>query len=656
MPALTERGAPKRRATRPVPEPAPRVRRRSTWAAAVLAIPVAVGVLLTTTGSSPVVLLLATTLAMVVALARRWSWSTSLGGTTLLLTALLCWLLQLNPLVGMPYAAMITLVLGLLGAGATASLLLGPADVRLPSRRQALLGLACTAVPAAWLIALASIQAAATLPKVSWRMFNDSVWNLLQSRIVLLDNGVDAALHTNPAPVTAGAVGAFLAPGRDDVSPAGQLAFDLSRSGQALAVAMAVLSVLVAVVAVRGLANRPGTAVAAALLGGLLPFTWLVSGFAFQYGFWNAIFAAVLLAATWLVWLDARRSPTLTSALLALSALGLVATWAPLLVVPGGLWAALVATHLRQHLRLRGWRLALWLAAHVAPASYVVVVTLADLDAQGTALAFDGAYFTPRLSVGVVAAALAFAAAVLAARHDRNGRWVLLGAASGLAACGAGIGYLMWQRHDSPTGLWGYYPAKLAWLVIILSVIVVLSASAVLAAQGRATRFSGLGPLLAGAIVAAVVMTQLPPLDPRPASAVTNPTPRPMPDYRFSSIFPILSIASRDGASDFDDAAAALVAHSDPRRKVLFSRYFEDPSRDGFVNFFLLQQPAVQGMEDLRGLSYVLDPQDAASVCGVVTAWGPGVEVQTTARGWERELRQACPDAEFSVETSASTD
>ncbi len=653
MPALTERRAPKRRAGSPVLAGADTGRRRTAATAALLALPVTAGVLLSATGSSPLVLLVATAGALVVALARRWSWPMSLGGTTILLAAVLCWLLKLNPMVDLPYAVLVTVVLGSLGAAAVASLFVGSSAVRLLSRREALMALACVATPVAWLVTTTWVQAASTLPKVSWRMYNDSVWNLMQSRMVLLDNGVDAAINPNPAPLTAGAVSAFLAPGRSDVSPADVLALDLSRSGQVLVLSMAVLGVLTAVIATRGLATRPGTAVVAAVLGGLFPFTWLVSGYSFQYGFWNAIFAAVLLAATWLVWLDARRSPTMASALLALSALGLVATWAPLVTVPGGLWCALVATHLRQHLRLRGPRLAVWLVAHAAVAAYLGVVTLADLSAQGTALSFDGAYFAPRLSVCVLAAALALAAATTAARHGRDGRWLLIGAVAGLAACGLGVAYLMWQRHESPTGLWGYYPAKLAWLVIIFSVLVVLAATAVSAGQGPQRRFGGLGVLVAGAIVAAIAMCQLPPLDPRPASPETNPAPRAMPDYRLSSVFPILSVADEDGASDFDDSAAALVAHSDPRRKVLFSHYFTDPSRDAFANFFLLQQPAVEGFDELRGLSYSLNPHDAASVCAVLTQWGAGVEVQTTKPGWDRTLRRACPDADFSVEDSA---
>jgi hypothetical protein len=105
-----------------------------------------------------------------------------------------------------------------------------------------------------------------------------------------------------------------------------------------------------------------------------------------------------------------------------------------------------------------------------------------------------------------------------------------------------------------------------------------------------------------------------------------------MPDWRIASIFPALSLADENGASDFDDAAAVLFQNSAPNRKVLVSHVFQDPFWDRFVNFWNLQQTAVRGPDDIREFAYTLEPHDPASMCIVLTRWGPDVRVLTRLR------------------------
>jgi hypothetical protein len=375
----------------------------------------------------------------------------------------------------------------------------------------------------------------------------------------------------------------------------------------------------------------------------------LMSGYALQFGFWNGIFGALLLVCAWIVWETTADSPLVGSALQSLAALALLVTWPPLALLPAALFCAQVVAGRAAHLALRGRRLGAWLIGPLLGAAYAVTVTWRDLRENPGGLAGEGAHFTPRLA-SVVMVFLIMAAAALIAWALRARSRTGVGVIVLIVASAVAMAYLLRQRVDSTIGLWGYYPAKFGWLVAFLAVLLTMVAVVSLvrvAGPGRGRRSL---VAVAAALVAATAMSQIPPSDPRPPSPLTNPAPRPAPDWRVSTIFPVLSVAQDDGAADFDDAAEVLFRVSDPRDKVLVSRYFEDPFRDRFANFWLLQQAAKASTDAIRTHSYYLEAHDPASMCEAIRAWGGGVRVLTRAADWERRLRARCPRANFSVE------
>src|SRR5690606_17830442 len=105
--------------------------------------------------------------------------------------------------------------------------------------------------------------------------------------------------------------------------------------------ASALLAAAIAWVALRGMATWQRALVASAV--GLVPWTWLLAGHAMEFGFVNAPIAFALLLACWLAWSDAPRSPDTAMVALSGLAVGLLATWAPLVVVPLvlGIWLLL---------------------------------------------------------------------------------------------------------------------------------------------------------------------------------------------------------------------------------------------------------------------------------------------------------------------------
>ena len=116
---------------------------------------------------------------------------------------------------------------------------------------------------------------------------------------------------------------------------------------------------------------------------------------------------------------------------------------------------------------------------------YFATATLGDLLKYPTALAFDGAYFTPRLASCVLIVGMAIGA-VLVATPLTGDRWVAAGAAVVVGVSALGMAYLLHQRADAVNGAWGYYPAKFGWLVAVLALVIGLYALATLAASRRA--------------------------------------------------------------------------------------------------------------------------------------------------------------------------
>ncbi len=558
-------------------------------------------------------------------------------------------MMQLFPLLHIPLALGDVAVLSVLALLPLGIVRTRRDRLRMPTRDDALVAASCLVVPAVALLGMLVIALRSSGPKLAWAMANDSTFNVMSARFVVGDGGVDLDRHFNVAPLTSELVALFMVPGRSSLAPADLMQHDVVRSTQVLLLLLAVMSVGGSLIVASAVPARHRHARAVlAVCAGLLPWSWFVGGYSFQYGFWNAIVAGVVLVMSWLAWVQAPHSPRVGSAVQACAATVLLTVWAPLVLVPAGFGTVLVLRHWRTHLALRRGALALWFVPVVLFFVFGYVLTKPTVETSTTALAFDGAFFAIAHSTpGVVA--LVATAVVLVSASLRGERWELLGVAVLVVLGWLGLHYLMGQRAASPTGEWGYYPQKFSWLMCVLAPYVVAAAVAALLPLVRGGRAAAAAVVVAALGLSAVVMAQIPPADSRPPSTESNPSPRPAPDYRATSMFFPLSVARRHGASDFDDAARQMFAWSSPKDKILAARWFHDRSLEGFADFWLLQQPITTGFPAVRNYAYTLDSRSATALCAVVGTWGGGVRLETRSATLEPQMRRSCPTAKFTV-------
>lgn len=615
--------------------------------AAVLVI--AATTLLTALGGTPGPLLVVALVSATFGLAQVVRPAMAVPGAVLGVLLTIACAMQLFPLLHVPLALGDLVVLVVLALAPLALVWPRRDRLRLPTRDDALVAVSCLVVPALALLGMLVVTLRSHLPKLAWAMGNDSTFNLLSARFLVSDGGVDLGRHFNVAPLTSELVALFMVPGRSALPPAGLMQHDVTRSTQVLLLLLAVMAVGGSLIVAAAVPAQHRHARAALAVGaGLLPWSWFVGGYSLQYGFWNAIVAGVVLVMSWLAWVQAPHSPRVGSALQACAATVLLTVWVPLVLVPAGLGTVLVVRHWRTHLALRRSALALWVVPVVLFVVFGYVLTKPTVETSGSALAFDGAFFAIAHSTPGVVAMVTLAAVVVSASL-RGDRWELLGVVVLVVLGWLGLHYLMGQRAAAPTGEWGYYPQKFSWLMCVLAPYVAAAAVAALVPLARGGRAAATGVILAALAVGAVVMVQIPPADSRPPSTEGNPSPRPAPDYRATSMFFVLSVARRHGASDFDDAARQLFEWSSPKAKIIVARWFHDRSLEGFANFWLLQQPITTGHPGVRSFAYTLDSRSAVALCAVVDTWGGGVTLETRSPTLESQMRRACPAARFTV-------
>lgn len=615
----------------------------------------------TAAGVTPAPLTIAVTVTGVAALSSRVGWAQAIAIAPLILTATFMSLGQIYPDVGVPWVHANTVILALMGLVAVAALARTGGIRPVPTEGR-WLALAALAVPVACVAWLAMVRVTASSHKLAWMMSNDSAFNVFSSRQILLDGGVDPVKHPSPAAGMSEVAAFFTAPGRSGVEGSGLLEHDLERVLQALVLATSALSVLGAlgaVLVVRRGHVLPRIAVAVAVSA--LPWTWYLFGYAMHYGFWNAIVSSAVLAAAWLAFAERRRHPASASAAQALAGTALLPLWAPLLLAPALFGVVTVIQHRREHLALRRWGLIAWLAPVVLLGWYLLFVLRPLLGGGDTgALAADGAMLSiSRTTIVVVLLSAVAVGLMVHARGERSGE--LAGPLLVLLAGLIGLDYLVGLRADAPTGPWGYYPAKFGWLLAFVAFLATARAAVAIVlpmtpqareAIGARSRLTAVGrgtaAALAPVLAVSVLVAQVPPADPRPATA-EYPAPVPAPDWRAASIWPLLSIAQEDGASVMDPAVDTLLELSSPGEKYVLTRYLDDVSEDALVNFWLLSQPIVRDRNDVRQYAYFLEMDNPESLCNLALTWGPGLQVLTRDRAWGRRIERSCPDAGLEV-------
>ncbi|MBW8761691.1 MAG: hypothetical protein JF592_03785 [Microbacterium sp.] len=565
------------------------------------------------------------TAVLTIAWAQKSSWSFAFACS--LVAQLLAVVLTgtISPLLGLPFVptagALLTL-LGMIGVFRLCS----TGAIQLPSPRTLLWALVVSAGVAGFALVLsARVVHGADL---EWAMRNDSVWNLVSARFVLADGGIDQSAHSNPAPLTATLFALAMGVGRTEIVPAGLLEHDVTQAA-ALWLFAAGTVALLAGLACWHQAHAIGRAVRVLAAAGTAIFllSWFVLGVALEFGFWNSTIVLVPLIASWVAWLDWRSQPLRALALLSAASVVALATWAPAALVPAS-FALVVglgfATGSSRESGLSVRRRIIVVVALLAPIpAYVLLVTLPDVRREGPALAVEGGF------IGMSPFHVAAVFVVFAIAAMRSPRTVRIGAFILLVSGTAVIAYLLFQRRDAGR-LWGYYPAKLSWLIVILMLVVLVPVLVALA-SGFSHRTRGRGILLAAAVMSCYLLV-LP---------VT-------PTYGWRTFLTPVALLEQRGNAQASVAAEELFGLAVPGSATI-AMAFAGPAEDALINAWLLQLEAQNSRERIRDYSYVLDSESAQQVCDAIGAWSRPVRVVTRSKDAADRLLGLC-NADFTVE------
>lgn len=589
------------------------------------------GLVLFVTGVTPWPAPAAVLVCLTLAIGQRTSWPFALAAAVIVELALIALIVRFTPSLGLGLVNGAAIVLGLLGAAALAAFC-AVRQPRLLGVRALRVGIPLISIPVT-LVAVVAVRSRLS-GDLEWAMRNDAVWNLVTTRLIVADGGLDAIAHPNASPLTPGLLAVAIAVGRGGIAAENLLAHDVGRVATfwlLMTLAAGLLAALIGARSVHG-----GTRIArlvGAALAALVPFSWFTFGFASQFGFYNATVTLVLLLATWLAWLETRVAPVAGTAVLSLATVALLATWAPLAAIPFVLAAAAIVSRLSAELRTaRGLRSILIIAATAAPIPlYALAVTLPDLLREGAALAVDGGIMPLQPVHVMVIGAVTVGVCVLNAvqrrqLHQLNG--VLLVCAAGIIAAG----YLIGQRIAAGASTWGYYPAKFSWLLVSLLLVVLASALAGEMAGLRGRPFAAAGTAAVAIVVPASLMLLVPPDAPRVASALTP-----------------VAIATNTGVAAGSPAARHLFDLAVPGERTIAAGYLT-PEQDRFLNSWLLQLESNTARDPIRAYAYALDPRNVPQVCDAARVWGGSVRIVTSSDATAASLSAACPDAYSSLD------
>ncbi|MFT2816915.1 hypothetical protein [Leifsonia sp. A12D58] len=593
---------------------------------------VVLGAVLMLVGFSPAVEVAAVLAVITLAFTQRFGWATSLAAAILLLLLGNTLLLRVLPLVGIDLGVANGVALAATGLGLLAWLYRRLPDIRLPTRAALTTGAAALLVPV-----LTGLVAAATLGigermRVGWMMGTgtDTVWNTVASRFILDDNGIAPWLNPNPSPLVNGLMASWYAPGRGAAEEL--LRHDVSRQSELLILLFLLCGVLAGIVVARVIpARRLVLRVLAGIFGSAIPLTWYMTGFVIRFGFFNVPIAIAVLFCVWLLWSDLQRHVAASIGLLLVATTILLAAWAPLAALSLGLAGVAVLVRWRALLRLRGWHAVVFGLAALQLVLYILLVTLPDLTRDGAALGANGGVpeITPLDVVLVAVLIFAFAAVAsvgLGQRHE------LLGVVVILIAAVIGIAYLTLQRRGMDT-LWGYYPAKLGWLVSVLLVVLLAASALRWLGHADARGVNIVAVLVATVALVGLVIAKVPPIQ-----------------RDLAGLYPLVGIGLTPESSADAAREDALFAEAETGTKTIFAEYSATAGDDAFINFWAMQLGSVTSDDPIRKYAYVLDPTNPADICAAIEAWDGNVVVITGSTELEAELKDVCPQATFDVE------
>lgn len=602
---------------------------RGRWVT-VLAVAGGLSALWWAVGISPWPLVIVVVLAGALVIGQRASWPFAIAGSLIVVLAFLAILLRVAPFTGLGLSGAVGLAMAL-GIAGYLVVLARVRDPRLPHRRALLVGAPAVAVPVL-IVVVGGPIALALGAGPTWAMHNDAVWNLMTARFMIEDGGLRADQHPNASPLTGGLIAVAASVGRGAVGAQDLLRHDVSRMAELWLLVVLAGATLAGLIGLRSTHSAPRPLrVVAAVATALIPLSWFVVGFAFQFGFVNASLSMLILLASWLAWLETRVAPLLGSSILSLATVAMLATWAPLAAVPGALAVVALFSRLSVLVRQRGPALVWWAIAAAPVPIYAVVVTLADLRREGAALAVEGGiHALDPLHVTIIGAVATLAVVFYALRT--RAPHVLLGFGIVAVASAIGLAYLMLQRVNAGVPYWGYYPVKMAWMVCSLLLVITTAALLASVAEFRGRRVASVLATASVGLLIGTLMMQTPP--------AWGP--------RWAHLLPFVDIVTGTGVASSPDQARELFAIAEDGQKDMAVRLI-DPGTDRFLNSWLLQLESDDALDPIRHYSYLLNPEDDAQVCEAIRVWGGDVRVHTSDPRLDERLARLCPDADVTV-------
>jgi hypothetical protein len=508
--------------------------------------------------------------------------------------------------------------------------------VRRPGRHAVALWVAPLLGALGWFGTLVAAQVVPGAARISWAMNGDGFNNLFYGNVILSARGLAVGESENPVPLPAALLSLAMAPGRASITEQNLLAHDLSAFTLIWTLILAATCILTGVVVASAIPARlPWAIAAASAVGSLLPLTWYVTGLPVQWGYFNASLVLPVLLATWLAFLSSRRFPVV--ALVVISGLTtlVLATWAPLVLLPGALGIVILVRDWKLIRSLHGpSALALGLGAAQVLA-WVGIVTIPTFLAQGDALEIPGHGF-PSVWPAVPFLLIALVALAFFVRR-RTELPVLPGIVAVTCSTLAAAGVLLYLDHGQGDPWTAYYPTKLAWILSVFLAIIALSlAVSAIAARTSARRLTIAG--VTAATAATLLISGAMPVATWPETVIRQPMTR---------------ILTGSIWHTGDRAADQILALSDPRAPGILWQS-TDPD-EAMINFWVLVTRGGDfvGDPELRAIAFVayreyratgtFDDSDTAPLCRIVTLMKPTPDVHTANPALAGKLHETCP-------------
>lgn len=469
----------------------------------------------------------------------------------------------------------------------------------------------------------------------AWAMNEDAVWNTVTARYILADQGFVPSLHPHSAPITPNLMAAAMSFGRNAHNPETLLSSDVQNIGVLwllLTAAMSVVGLMIAVSLIPD--NQKNLQFGFGIVGALVPWLWGISGWIFALGYVNATVSLLLLMALWAVWVYSQGQFNIVFIACASAGIALLATWAPLAAIPCGL---LVVSAIRFALmkqndsaQTRSRRVKHLIVLVIASSSillYAVFVSLKDISREKGALSFDGGMFNFHWWHFMLLVLIAGTCAIVFILNSPPLRLIGWGSLALLISSLVSLTYLLFQRRGMES-LWGYYPAKMSWIVssalFFMSVSFVGFISSHFLGGIKRIGFIALSSLLVGAGLFLV----------KPPSIV--------------DIFAPVNMLFSTGIAQNNALVSELssMAGKDTLNVVFDLNTVE---QDRFENMWLLQLPSIRGDDPLRSYAYYLSKDAPLGLCEIDRLNPVETKVHTRNAQLESQLDSLCPQNSITV-------